>query len=98
MIFLQIFDNKKFFIISFFLFLYVLLNLIDGERGLISFYKKQKIKEKLIQEKYVLTSQLALVEKKNSLLSDSLDLDYLETIFREKFMVGKTNEKIFKIK
>ena len=98
MIFLQIFDNKKFFIISFFLFLYVLLNLIDGERGLISFYKKQKIKEQLIQEKYVLTSQLALVEKKNSLLSDSLDLDYLETIFREKFMVGKTNEKIFKIK
>ena len=77
MIFLQIFDNKKFFIISFFLFLYVLLNLIDGERGLISFYKKQKIKEQLIQEKYVLTSQLALVEKKNSLLSDSLDLDYL---------------------
>ena len=98
MIFLQIFDNKKFFIISFFLFLYVLLNLIDGERGLISFYKKQKIKEQLIQEKYVLTSQLALVEKENSLLSDSLDLDYLETIFREKFMVGKTNEKIFKIK
>tara|TARA_Y100000590_G_C15485132_1_gene925499 strand:+ start:134 stop:361 length:228 start_codon:yes stop_codon:yes gene_type:complete len=75
-----------------------MLNLIDGERGLISFYKKQKIKEQLIQEKTLLTKQLALIEKKNSLLSDSLDLDYLETIIRKKFMVGKENEKIYTIK
>mgnify|MGYP001323307876 CR=1 FL=1 len=95
---LQILNHRKFFIVSFILFLYVMLNLIDGERGLISFYKKQKIKEQLIQEKTLLTKQLALIEKKNSLLSDSLDLDYLETIIRKKFMVGKENEKIYTIK
>ena len=95
---LQILNHRKFFIVSFILFLYVMLNVIDGERGLISFYKKQKIKEQLIQEKTLLTKQLALIEKKNSLLSDSLDLDYLETIIRKKFMVGKENEKIYTIK
>ena len=95
---LQILNRRKFFIISFFLFLYVLLNLIDGERGLISFYKKQEIKEQLIKEKNLLTAQLTLIEKKNSLLSESLDLDYLETIIRKKFMVGKENEKIYTTK
>ena len=70
--FLEIINKKKFALISIFLFLYVLLNLLDGERGLISYF-----------------------EKKNSLLTDIVDIDYLETLFRKKFMVGKVNEKIY---
>ena len=94
--FVQIINQKKFTLIAVFLFLYVLINLLDGQRGLISFYEKQKIKEQLIEEKKVLTIKLAMVEKKNRLLTDKVDLDYLETLYRQKFMVGKSNEYIYK--
>jgi hypothetical protein len=72
-----------------------MLNLLDGQRGLISFYEKQKLKEQLIKEKKMLTKQIASVQKKNSLLTSNLDLDYLEILYRKKFMVGKKEEKIY---
>ena len=62
--FVQIINQKKFTLITVFLFLYVLINLLDGQRGLISFYEKQKIKEQLIEEKKALTIKLYMVEKK----------------------------------
>jgi len=93
--FIQIMNHKKFTLISIFLFLYVLVNLLDGQRGLISFYEKQKIKNQFTQEKKSLISQLAIIEKKNNLLTKNIDLDYLEILYRQKFMVGKSNEKIF---
>ena len=71
-------------------------NLLDGQRGLISYYEKQKIKELLIEEKKTLSIKLAMVEKKNKLLTDKVDLDYLEMLYREKFMVGKSKEYIYK--
>ena len=95
--FIQIINQKKFTLIGMFLFLYLILNLLDGDRGLISYYGKHKIKDNLIQEKKSLLVKLASIEKKNNLLTDTLDLDYLEIIYREKFMVGKSKEKIFKI-
>ena len=94
--FVQIINQKKFTLITVFLFLYVLINLLDGQRGLISFYEKQKIKEQLIEEKNALAIKLAMVEKKNRLLTDKVDLDYLEMLYRKKFMVGKSNEHIYK--
>ena len=93
--FIKIINDKKFTLISIFLFLYVILNLLDGERGLISFYEKQKIKKQLIDKKASLVTQLISIEKKNSLLIGSIDLDYLEILYRKKFMVGKTNEKVY---
>ena len=93
--FLEKINKKKFTLISIFLFLYVMLNLFDGERGLISYYEKQKRIEQLFQKKELLVLQLDSVEKKNSLLTDIIDADYLETLYREKFMVGKINEKIY---
>ena len=93
--FVETINKKKFTLISIFLFLYVMLNLFDGERGLISYYEKQKRIEQLFQEKELLVLQLDSVEKKNSLLTDIIDTDYLETLYREKFMVGKINEKIY---
>ena len=96
--FLQINNHKKFTLISVFLFLYVALNLLDGERGLISYYEKQKIKQQLTKEKKLLVTQLNFIEKKNSLLTDIIDLDYLETLYRKKFMAGKSSEKIYKDK
>ena len=94
--FIQIINQKKFTLITIFLFLYVLLNLLDGQRGLFSYYDKLKVKEQLTEEKKVLSIKLAMVEKKNMLLTDKVDLDYLEMLYRQKFMVGKSNEHIYK--
>ena len=93
--FLEIINKKRFTFISIFLFLYVVLNLLDGERGIISYFEKQKLIKKLFQEEKSLVLQLNLIEKKNSLLTDIVDIDYLETLYRKKFMVGKSNEKIY---
>ena len=94
--FIQIINQKKFTLIIVFLFLYVLLNLLEGQRGLISYYEKQKIKQQLIEEKKSFSIELANVEKKNMLLTNKIDLDYLEMLYREKFMVGTSNEYIYK--
>ena len=94
--FVQIINQKKFTLITVFLFLYVLINLLDGQRGLISYYEKQKIKQQLIEEEKELSIKLAMVERKNKLLTDQVDLDYLEMLYRKKFMVGKSNEHIYK--
>ena len=93
--FIEIINHKKFTLISISLCLYVMLNLFDGERGLISYFEKKKIKEQLLQEQKLLALRIDLIEKKNSLLTDIVDLDYLETLYRKKFMVGKPNEKIY---
>ena len=94
--FVEIINHKKFTLISILLFLYVIFNLLDGERGLISYYEKQKIKQQLIEEKKSFSIELANVEKKNMLLTNKVDLDYLETLYRDKFMVGTPNEYIYK--
>ena len=93
--FIEIINLKKFTLISIFLCLYVILNLFDGDRGLVSYFEKQKIIKQLIQEQKLLTIQIDSFEKKNSLLTDIVDIDYLETLYRKKFMVGKPNEKIY---
>ena len=94
--FVEVINNKKFTLISILLFIYVMINLFDGERGLISYYEKKTIKEQLTEEKKVLSTELAMVEKKNILLTDKIDLDYLEILYRKKFMFGKSNEYIYK--
>ena len=96
--FIQIINHKKFTLISIFLFLYIFINLLDGQRGLISYYEKQKIKQQLIEEEKVLSIKLAMVEKKNMLLTDKMDLDYLEILYREKFVIGKSKEYIYNYK
>ena len=93
--FLEIINKKKFALINIFLFLYVIINLFDGQRGLISYFEKKNIINDLFQEKKLLTEKLNLIEKKNRMLTDKIDLDYLEILYREKFMVGKKNEKVF---
>ena len=94
--FVEIINKKKFTLISIFLFLYLALNLFDGERGLISYYEKQQKIDQLKKKKETLLVKLNIIEKKNRLLTDAIDTDYLEILYRKKFMVGKENEKIFK--
>tara|TARA_B100001559_G_scaffold249909_1_gene213326 strand:- start:382 stop:675 length:294 start_codon:yes stop_codon:yes gene_type:complete len=93
--FLEIINKKKITLISIFLFLYVAINLFDGERGLISYYEKQKQIESLKLKKSAHIEKLQDVEKKNDLLTVNIDIDYLETLYRKMFTVGKKNEKIY---
>ena len=71
---------------------------MSGERGLISYFEKKQILNDLKQEESLIISQIEDLDFKNSLLSDNLDLDYIETLIRERFLFGKKNEKIYIIK
>ena len=90
--------NNYFLIISTFLILYFFFNLLSGERGLISYFEKKQTLNNLKNEELFLTNQINDLDFKNSLLSDNLDLDYIETLIRERFLFGKKNEKIYIIK
>ena len=88
--------KKNYFIlISTFLILYFFLNLLSGERGLISYFDKKKILSDLKKEELSLKNQIKELDFNNSLLSDNLDLDYIETLIRERFLLGKKNDKIY---
>ena len=71
---------------------------MSGERGLISYFEKKQILHDLKKEESQIISQIKDLDFKNSLLSDNLDLDYIETLIRERFLFGKKNEKIYIIK
>ena len=85
-------------IISTFLILYFFFNLLSGQRGLISYFEKKQTSKNLKQQEYLLINQIKDLDFKNSLLSDNLDLDYIETLIRERFIFGKKNETIYIIK
>ena len=88
--------KKNYFIlICTFLFLYFIFNLFDGERGLISYFKKKNILINLNIQKKELSNKIQDLDFKNSLLTDNLDLDYIETLIRDKFLFGKKGEIIY---
>ena len=90
--------KNYFLLISTFLILYFFFNLLDGERGLFSYFKKKEVLKSLQNKKKDLTNKIKDFEFKNSLLSDKLDLDYVETLIREKFLFGKEGETLYIIK
>ena len=90
--------KNYFLLVSTFLILYFFFNLLSGQRGLISYFEKKQILNDLKKEKLLLINKIKDLELKNSLLSDNLDLDYVETLIRERFLFGKKNEKIYIIK
>ena len=71
---------------------------MSGERGLISYFEKKEILKDLKNKDTKLTKQIEKLDFKNSLLSDNLDLDYIEILIRERFLFGKKGEKIYIIK
>jgi len=90
--------NNYFLLISMFLILYFFFNLLSGQRGLISYFEKKQTLNNLKNEELILTKQINDLDFKNSLLSDNLDLDYIETLIRERLLFGKKNENIYIIK
>ena len=87
--------NNYFLLVSTFLILYFFFNLLSGQRGLISFFEKKQILNTLEQEESILISEIEDLDFKNSLLSDNLDLDYIETLIRGRFIFGKKKEQIY---
>ena len=77
---------------------YFAFNLVSGERGLFSYIEKKELLSNLKKEELTLTSRIEDMDHKNSLLSTNLDLDYIETLIRERFLFGKKNETIYIIK
>ena len=90
--------NNYFLLVTTFLILYFFINLISGQRGLISYFEKKQILYDLKKQELTKISQINDLDFKNSLLSDNLDLDYVEILIREKFLFGKKNETIYIIK
>ena len=90
--------KNYFLLISTFLVLYFFFNLLSGQRGLISYFEKKQILKNLQNEEFLLINQTKDLDLKNSLLSDNLDLDYIETLIRERFIFGKKEDIIYIIK
>ena len=78
--------------------LYFGFNLVSGERGLFSYIEKKELLSNLKNEELTLISKIEDMDHKNSLLSTNLDLDYIETLIRERFLFGKEGETIYIIK
>ena len=90
--------KNYFLLVSTFLIIYFFFNLLSGQRGLISYFDKKQYLEELKIEEAIIITKIKDLDFKNSLLSDNLDLDYIETLIRERFLFGKENEKIYIIK
>ena len=91
--------KKNYFILIItFLFIYFFFNLLDGDRGLISYMEKKDIYEQLKNDQITLKSKIGDLEHKNSLLTENIDLDFIEILIREKFLFGKEGETTYIIK
>ena len=89
--------KKKFLLFNIFFTLYVGINLIGGERGLVSYFDKKNTYEKLIEEEKVLTAKLKDLDHKISLINKN-DPDYLDMLYRQKFNYVTEDEIIIKLK
>ena len=91
--------KKNYFVlIVTFLFIYFFFNLLGGDRGLISYLKKKDIYKVLKIEQIELRNKIQDLEHKNSLLTENIDLDFIEILIRDKFLFGKEGETTYIIK
>ena len=91
------FKKKKLILFNIFLTLYVGINLVGGERGLVSYFEKKKIHQELIQKEAVLNKDLQDLKHKIKLITNN-DLDYLDMLYREKLRYGTKDEILIKLK
>ena len=90
--------DKILIFIPILLILYFVLNLLSGNRGLFSYFEKKSLLVKLEHKKKSLSQEIKELEKLNTLLSDNLDVDYIEILLRDKFLLGKKGETVYIIK
>jgi len=89
--------KKKFLLFNIFFTLYIGINFIGGERGLISYFDKKNIYEELIEKDKRLTAEIIDLDDKISLVNKN-DQDYLDILYREKFNYVTEDQIIIKLK
>jgi len=94
---IESFKKRKLILLNIFLTLYVSINLVGGERGLISYFEKKKIYQEFIQKETVLNEKLQDFKHKIKLIKNN-DLDYLDMLYREKLRYGTKNEILIKLR
>ncbi len=87
--------KNYFLLIITFLFIYFFFNLMGGDRGLISYFEKKEILKSLLNQETELQNKIVDLEHKNSLLTDNIDLDFIEILIRDKFVFGKEEETTY---
>ena len=90
--------KNYFLLIVTFLIIYFFFNLLEGNRGLISYFEKKKIFNQLEIDQKGLSDKIVDLEHKNSLFTENIDLDFIEILIREKFLFGKKDETTYIIK
>ena len=60
--------------------------------------EKKDIYEQLKNDQITLNRKIEDLEHKNSLLTENIDLDFIEILIREKFLFGKEGETTYIIK
>ena len=94
---IESFKKKKLILFNIFLTLYVGINLVGGERGLVSYFEKKKVHQELIQQETALNEELQDLKHKIKLITNN-DLDYLDMLYREKLRYGTKDEILIKLK
>ena len=89
--------RKKFLLFNIFFTLYIGINFIGGERGLISFLDKKSAYELLKEKDNKLTKELKKLDHKIFLINKN-DPDYLDMLYRQKFNFVIEDEIIIKLK
>ena len=95
--FLEVIKRKKILFLNIFLLLYILINLLDGNRGLLSYFEKKEIQKELNEKQNLLTQELEKTEHKSKLLSDNLNFDFADTLIRDKLKFGYKEEILIKL-
>ena len=93
-IFFRIKENLKIIILTI-LFLYILINLFGGQRGLFSYIEKREVLKNLQFEERQMLKKIQEIELKNTILSEKLDYDYIDMLIRDKLMLGKEGETTY---
>ena len=90
-------NKKKFILFNIFFTLYIGINLIGGDRGLISYFDKKNTYEAMTEEDRIITSKLKDLDHKITLINKK-DPDYLDFLYRQKFNYVMEDEIIIKLK
>ena len=95
--FLEVIKRKKILFLNIFLLLYILINLLDGNRGLLSYFEKKEVQRELNEKQIFLTQELEKTEYKNKLLSDNMNFDFVDILIRDKLKFGHKEEILIKL-
>ncbi len=94
--FFKVWKKRKILFLNIFLLVYISINLFMGERGLISYFEKKNLLIELDEKQTLLTQEVKNIENKNSLLSENLNFDFVDTLIREKLKFGNKEEILIK--